>query len=379
VGGNKLYVLIALLLVVTLSFVSADLSLVVTGEINGESTDFYLKTNEYASVGYDGYDLEVPSFPESVPTLYSILGSRNLIIDNWPSSDRDIILGINIPSNPVGQLELSFGDIDDSFEINLFDCGSDDSCESIIEENTITGGATYEVANTENYRYFKLGVDYYYCGDSICSDSESCSSCSTDCGTCSSGGSSGGGGGGSGDDSVASGLQQLSKDEFKVGYKATLGVNQGFTFPVGSETHSLKVNSISLGMVNVTISSDPITLIMLKGTSQLVDVDADGSRDLNVTVPNVFSSGAEILIRMYNEPVFQFLEADDEDDGAIEDAAEAIVEAKVGGIPALVVVLFSVGLLMLISGAIVLIVRSREPKKAVSTYNLPQKLESSIN
>ncbi len=376
-GGNRLCSLVALLLVVTLSFSSAELSLVITGTINGESSDFYLRTNEYASVGYDGYDLKSPPFPESEPTLYSVIESNALIIDNWPSEDREVYLAINIPTNHTGSLELSFGDVDDNFEINLYDCRYDVDCDSPVYDDLITGDSVYQVFNDADKRYFKLEIDHFSCGDSVCSDSESCSSCSVDCGECSSDGPSGGSS--SSSSSSNSGFQELSKDEFKVGYKATLGVNRGFTFPVGSETHSLKVNSISLGMVNITISSDPITLLMLKGTSQLVDVDADGSRDLNVTVPNIFSSGAEVLIRMYNEPVFQFLESDDEDDGVLEDAAEAMIDAKVGGIPAIVLGLFAIGLFMLVGGAVVLIVKSRESKKVESTYRLPNQLEKRIN
>jgi hypothetical protein len=54
-------------------------------------------------------------------------------------------------------------------------------------------------ATGDTYHFF---VDCDYCGDSLCSEGESCSSCSSDCGTCpsedgsSGGGSAGGGGGG---------------------------------------------------------------------------------------------------------------------------------------------------------------------------------------
>ncbi len=52
-----------------------------------------------------------------------------------------------------------------------------------------------------------------FCGDGICDSGESCSSCSIDCGTCSTGGSSSGGGGGGGGGSSSSDDDEETTEE----------------------------------------------------------------------------------------------------------------------------------------------------------------------
>jgi len=66
-----------------------------------------------------------------------------------------------------------------------------DDCEIISYENNVL---VFYVPHWT--AYYPLGGPY--CGDAICNGDETCSSCSGDCGSCSTGGNTGGGGGGGG-------------------------------------------------------------------------------------------------------------------------------------------------------------------------------------
>ncbi|MBL7160250.1 MAG: S8 family serine peptidase [Candidatus Aenigmarchaeota archaeon] len=70
------------------------------------------------------------------------------------------------------------------------------SWESLLANYSLSTSGNFVIINSTNLSAFSI-AENFTCGDSVCDSSESCSSCSTDCGACATtGGSSGGGGGG---------------------------------------------------------------------------------------------------------------------------------------------------------------------------------------
>lgn len=119
-----------------------------------------------------------------------------------------------------------------------------------------------------------------YCGDNACNNGESCSSCSTDCGSCSSGGSSSGGGGGGGgsrqnilpslDDDDVIDTKLLAKEIINVPNDAHSG-----DIPKTEEEVALFDIGVEFTTEDVTSMDQLVTKIMLInfGAPGLIDVE----------------------------------------------------------------------------------------------------------
>ncbi|MBI3032581.1 hypothetical protein HYY69_03840 [Candidatus Woesearchaeota archaeon] len=75
-----------------------------------------------------------------------------------------------------------------------------------------------------------------------------------------------------------------------------VGAGGTVNFNVNGEAHALKVDSISGGLVTVTVSSEPQTLEVNKGETKQVDLDSNGVDDVAVTVEKIISAKAYIKI-----------------------------------------------------------------------------------
>ncbi len=102
----------------------------------------------------------------------------------------------------------------------------------------------------------------------------------------SSGGGSGGGGGGG---SSSGNSYSVAEGKLKEGYSAKLYKGNKVTFSVGSQNHSVAVNSISANSANISVASNPQYKVLVVGESWEVDLDEDNSKDIKVTLNNITS------------------------------------------------------------------------------------------
>ncbi len=140
-----------------------------------------------------------------------------------------------------------------------------------------------------------------YCGDSICSSDESCSSCSNDCGSCpiNSRISSSGGGGGSTQKVNSLKIIQV-KDEQKI----SIGKGESIIFELtNKENHSLKVNSLNSLNVNITIFSEPINIILNVGKEERINLTNKYTYDLYLKLESVENNLASIILKEISEPM----------------------------------------------------------------------------
>ena len=110
--------------------------------------------------------------------------------------------------------------------------------------------------------------------------------------------SSGGGGGGS-----SSTTYSLSEDQIKTGTSKTLKRNDKIRFTSNNEKHTLKVDKISEGEVTITISSNPITLILKIGETRKVNLNNDEYYDLSVSLNSITFSKASFTIKEIHEEI----------------------------------------------------------------------------
>ncbi len=171
---------------------------------------------------------------------------------------------------------------------------------------------TYELDDTTSYGGTSNGSSTTYefqaswantfCGDGICNGGENCSVCSGDCGTCSSeeeettttSTHSGGGGGGG---YTTTDLSTTPSKTFK------LSEGEYTRFRYQGISHKLTIddyNSVTETVI-ITVESTPKTITLLKGETQHVDVDDDGTYDVSVTFSSTSGSNVNILLEVYAE------------------------------------------------------------------------------
>jgi hypothetical protein len=75
------------------------------------------------------------------------------------------------------------------------------------------------------------------------------------------------------------------------------------TFRFKNEQHTLKVIDVTKNDVEVEISSEHIKFRLKKGESKEVDLDNDGSNDVEVTLNMILSKKADIIVSVLSQPI----------------------------------------------------------------------------
>jgi hypothetical protein len=268
--------------------------LVITADSEDGSFDFFAQTNEKADDSYDAYDLEIPHFPEGTKKLYSSVLDKELIMDSWNMDEQSSVRYLNLVFEKSDSLEeelnLSFsGTISSVYNLVLYDYGNDSDMEDLVGWSSISSGEYYPTEINSELSYFKLKVDYLYCGDSTCSAGigETCNNCQEDCGACETVNDGGGGGGGLTTKSVSNQTVALEVNELREGVKKTLNVDSIVRFKFLNYAHTLKVASISQKRARIIISSEPIHIDINEGETKEVDVDGDSISDLEINAESI--------------------------------------------------------------------------------------------
>jgi C1A family cysteine protease len=225
----------------------------------------------------------------------------NLTLENYDFSNNINISDNYISVNSSNLVSLNMSAILSLYNITFLvpiiyrdgQICSSNFCNQLNYSNNIF---IFNVSSFSNYT-----TQEAFCGDSVCSSSasETCSTCASDCGTCpvpntGSGGGGGGGGGGSGaitlnDSALSSGILK----KFNIGEKINLRINE--------QNHSIQLNKISNGSVNITIKSDPINFMLLMGEYKKLNLTSPEYYDLYVKLENLNLNHANITIKKINE------------------------------------------------------------------------------
>jgi uncharacterized membrane protein YgcG len=158
-----------------------------------------------------------------------------------------------------------------------------------------------------------------FCGDNICREGESCSTCQADCGVCPAGGGSSGGGSSGGSGSGASTKPSykpkdstlITKEPIRVTKEKEAVINFNFTYesqadvdfvsteaklritnlPNNVGDHSVRFSKVDVIKKEVTFifESEPKSAVVKEGESKFVDLNDDGHNDIEVTVYKIIS------------------------------------------------------------------------------------------
>ena len=142
-----------------------------------------------------------------------------------------------------------------------------------------------------------------FCGDGMCNNAETCSSCSSDCGTCPRKSSSGGG---STEPIIGTTTNPVLLTKVSE-YSKNLGLNTKVYFQnLKMEKHSIQINKIQNKTVEIELNSEPIIFNLSQNESKKINLSNDEFYDLYVKVNSVLSNKANITIKSINETIINF-------------------------------------------------------------------------
>ncbi len=277
--------LIAISFIFLLSFVSAEFDLTITSSVAGAGgqSDLVIDTSSLASSGVDGFDLQVPSLPESSPSLISSVVGTSLVIDSSNVDARTLNLSYG-PITSASTLVLDSAAFSSSYSVSLQSCGSDTTYTSCGASTTLLSGGdslTYSLGVGDivaGYRYFKMSVSL----TSITVDVSD------------SGDSSGGGGGGGGEallELIAPIVSSLNVNE-------SAGVTEQIRFKYSGNVHHVSIQSIREGEADIVVQSVPQRATLLLGEKKNFDINEDGVDDVSIKLSSVDIDSQRIVLEI---------------------------------------------------------------------------------
>lgn len=166
---NYKFMISLVLLVLLISYASAELNLKITANLNGLSADFNAVTEPFAENGFDGSDVPFITPPSNYISLYSNIPTQNnvnkLVLDAWNQSanPRTLNLTLFTSTAQMGQLDLTWTGAS-NYSIVLNDYAGDSLRRVPITGGSTTlsttGSGTYSVnlLSTITTRYYSLVV-----------------------------------------------------------------------------------------------------------------------------------------------------------------------------------------------------------------------------
>jgi len=158
-------VIVLFLFVICLTSVSAALNMRINGQINYYSSDVWLKTNPLAGVGYDSYDMIVPSAPSNYSKFFSDIPSHELAVDSWNTTTRTLNLVYYMDIAQDGTLTISWDSLSGSdYKGTLTDYGNDANrlSGSIVGTANLRSSSSYSsTLSGETNNYYKIYIDDY--------------------------------------------------------------------------------------------------------------------------------------------------------------------------------------------------------------------------
>jgi hypothetical protein len=98
---------------------------------------------------------------------------------------------------------------------------------------------------------------------------------------------------------------KISESQLEQGYSGAIGEGKKISFELINESHSIKVNSVSDNSVEITVSSNPITVSLSIGEEKKFDINGDGNYELSVILNSIDNGNPQFTIRKISEPVSQ--------------------------------------------------------------------------
>ncbi len=251
------------------------------GEYNWQCILEDNESNIYESTNFSiSYDISYPNISEVIS-----LTTNDTVNISWIDTEP-VNYSINISDNFTNSSDfienntVKIENLQNNTEYNftIFYCDKASNC-------NITEIYTFKTNQT------------LFCGDGVCNNGESCSSCSSDCGRCPSSSSSGGGSSIPTVGSITNPVKLSSTPISKIYY-----INKKTFFQTTrKENHSLQINNIYNNTAEIEINSNPIILNLTLGNSTKLNISNDVYYDLLIVLNSISKNNANITIKEINE------------------------------------------------------------------------------
>lgn len=242
--------------------------------------------------------------------VFSINGIQTTQKGNYNGMDdwgKEVNLNLSVSTTPstsetCGDLAIQLGEECDGANLagrNANDC-----------EEGFTG--TISCGSNCLIDYSSCNPIALFCGDAVCNNGETCSSCAVDCGNCQSSGGGGGGGSSSASSSTTTITPQgigtiyaVSETQVVDGISKEMNAGDKIKFQVSGGEHTLNLEAITGNFARITIQSSPVTFVLEIGNTKEIDFENDGFYDLKVKLEEIADGKAKIKIQSIHEEVPQ--------------------------------------------------------------------------
>lgn len=136
-------------------------------------------------------------------------------------------------------------------------------------------------------------INFYKCGDDLCTSGETCAICITDCGSCGDG-STGGSTGGTGTGMIPKSQSYDIDCGTSKTISKSLTVDDVMNLKVHDEIHSLRVTSLASDYAVFEIKSNPVTLKIFQDKTK--DVELGDVGNLKINVLDISSGKIKVLL-----------------------------------------------------------------------------------
>lgn len=177
---------------------------------------------------------------------------------------------------------------------------------SLSEKKLLCPGSTESYSCVDNGTRFKIsglrnsGIREIaqFCGDGICNSSlsETCSSCSSDCGSCPAQRTSSGGGGGAT-------ISTMTEQQLQTGLTIKMLIGERRNFIINGQNHSIQLNKINNDSVDLTAKSDPVNFLISIGQEKKLNLTSNDYYDLSVKLGNFTKNTANLTFKKISEKI----------------------------------------------------------------------------
>lgn len=259
------------------------------------------------SVSNGKYTIDISPCSGTTGTVYffinNVTANPNGAYSGMNDWGREVNLSLTIDSNPpskspCGNIVVDAGEECDGTNLagrNINACGTGWTGTIFCNNNCLID-------------YSNCTANLPFCGDAVCNNGETCSSCAVDCGACPSGSSSGGGGSSSSTTTISpttGTIYAVSETQVNDGITKEIKASDKVEFSISGEKHTLNLNSITGNSVSITIRSEPVTFVLEIGDEKKIDFDNDKFYDLKVKLEEIIDKKAKIKIQSIHEEVPQ--------------------------------------------------------------------------
>ena len=169
-----------------------------------------------------------------------------------------------------------------------------------VNWNSYTSNSTgYIDFNYSGYSTMQFEASKIECGNGICEEGETCSSCPSDCGACPSSSSGGGGGGSS---TVTKFVNIDIKEEGKEA-KVILRAKEKAKFVYSGVYHTITPTQIGKDYITIEVASIVKTATLKINESEEFNLDTDNYYDVYVKLDNIINNKAYLTIKKIREQI----------------------------------------------------------------------------